>query len=97
MLNQDELMVTRDAEVERVLRCFHLNPYEILDLDFTPGAVNDDIIRKTYRKRSLLIHPDKLKHPRAVEAFDLLKKVCSPDLCFAGRYRLTTCTGCYRA
>lgn len=30
---------------------------------------------KTYRKKSLLIHPDKLKHPRGIEAFDLLKKV----------------------
>lgn len=30
---------------------------------------------KSYRKRSLLIHPDKLRdHPRGIEAFDLLKK-----------------------
>ena len=32
---------------------------------------------KSYRKRSLLIHPDKLKHERGIEAFDLLKKVGS--------------------
>lgn len=30
---------------------------------------------KNYRKKSLLIHPDKLKHERGIEAFDLLKKV----------------------
>lgn len=29
---------------------------------------------RQYRKKSLLIHPDKLKHPRGIEAFDLLKK-----------------------
>ncbi len=30
---------------------------------------------RSYRKKSLLIHPDKLKHERGIEAFDLLKKV----------------------
>jgi hypothetical protein len=34
-------------------------------------------LEKIYRKKSLLIHPDKLKHVRGVEAFDLLKKVRS--------------------
>lgn len=29
---------------------------------------------KIYRKKSLLIHPDRFKHPRGPEAFDLLKK-----------------------
>ena len=28
----------------------------------------------TYRKKSLLIHPDKTKNPRAPDAFDRLKK-----------------------
>lgn len=30
---------------------------------------------RVYRKKSLMIHPDKLKHPKGIEAFDLLKKV----------------------
>lgn len=33
------------------------------------------LAERAYRKKSLLIHPDKLKHPRGIEAFDLLKKV----------------------
>lgn len=37
---------------------------------------------KTYRKKSLLIHPDKLKHARGIEAFDLLKKVIFVPLLF---------------
>ena len=35
-----------------------------------------DII-KTYRKKSLLIHPDKTKNPKAPDAFDRLKKAHS--------------------
>lgn len=31
-------------------------------------------IKKIYRKKSLLVHPDKCKHPKAQEAFDVLKK-----------------------
>ena len=31
-------------------------------------------IDKIYRKKSLMIHPDRFKHPRGPEAFDLLKK-----------------------
>lgn len=37
--------------------------------------MNQHLTEKTYRKKSLLIHPDKLKHDRGIEAFDLLKKV----------------------
>jgi DnaJ family protein C protein 8 len=36
--------------------------------------VPDSDIKITYRKKSLLIHPDKTKNPRAPDAFDRLKK-----------------------
>jgi DnaJ family protein C protein 8 len=42
-----------------------------LDLPYT--ATEKDI-KLSYRKKSLLLHPDKNKHPRAEEAFGLLKK-----------------------
>lgn len=42
-----------------------------------PLEADDKEINKIYRKKSLLIHPDKVKHERAVEAFDLLKKASS--------------------
>ncbi|GAA5985143.1 hypothetical protein JCM10908_002540 [Rhodotorula pacifica] len=75
IFNQEASLVSREAEVMRVLACFKLNPYEILDLNWMPGAgVTDQDIQRAYRKKSLLIHPDKLKHPRGIEAFDLLKK-----------------------
>jgi DnaJ family protein C protein 8 len=34
--------------------------------------VPDEDIKKTYRKKSLLIHPDKTSNPRAPDAFDRL-------------------------
>ena len=42
-------------------------------LDLQPGVPDSDI-KLVYRKKSLLIHPDKSKNPQAPEAFDRLKK-----------------------
>ena len=42
-------------------------------LDLQPGVPESDI-KATYRKKSLLIHPDKTRNPRAPDAFDRLKK-----------------------
>lgn len=42
-------------------------------LDLQPGVPESDI-KITYRKKSLLIHPDKTKNPLAPDAFDRLKK-----------------------
>ncbi|KAJ9127852.1 hypothetical protein QFC24_000136 [Naganishia onofrii] len=61
----------RELEVERILRAFKLNPYDILDL---PVGATENEVKKQYRKKSLLIHPDKYKHERGLEAFDFLKK-----------------------
>jgi len=63
--------VVRDNEVLRVLGCFKLNPFEHLNLPFDSDL---DDVRRQYRKLSLLIHPDKCKHPRANEAFAALAK-----------------------
>jgi DnaJ homolog subfamily C member 8 len=45
--------------------------YAVLGLQ--PGVPESDI-KITYRKKSLLIHPDKTRNPQAPEAFDRLKK-----------------------
>ncbi|PQE29363.1 hypothetical protein CJF32_00003121 [Rutstroemia sp. NJR-2017a WRK4] len=45
--------------------------YAVLDLQ--PGVPESDI-KKCYRVKSLLIHPDKTKNPSAPDAFDRLKK-----------------------
>ena len=42
-------------------------------LDLQPGVPDSDI-KIQYRKKSLLIHPDKTSNPAAPDAFDRLKK-----------------------
>lgn len=61
--------VDRDNEVNRILWSFKLNPFERMNLRFTATA---EEIRKQYRKLSLLVHPDKCKHPQASAAFEIL-------------------------
>ncbi|XP_020519804.1 dnaJ homolog subfamily C member 8 isoform X3 [Amborella trichopoda] len=63
--------VERDNEVARILSCFKLNPFEHLNLPFDSAP---DDVKKQYRKISLLVHPDKCKHPQAKEAFAALAK-----------------------
>lgn len=61
----------KDAEIDRILKAFRLDAYSVLGLK--PGVPESDI-KATYRKKSLLIHPDKTKNPLAPDAFDRLKK-----------------------
>lgn len=63
--------VERDNEVVRILACFKLNAFEYLNLPFDSSP---DDVKKQYRKLSLLVHPDKCKHPQAKEAFGALAK-----------------------
>lgn len=76
--NADELLkeffsevreVDRDNEVNRILGAFKLNPFEQLGVHFDATA---DDIKRQYRKVSLLVHPDKCTHPRAIDAFRIL-------------------------
>lgn len=70
-LAQKEAEVIKDKEIDRILNAFKLNPYSILELETGCGE-ND--IKKQYRKKSLLIHPDKTSNEKAPDAFDILKK-----------------------
>ncbi|KAF8969208.1 DnaJ-domain-containing protein [Flammula alnicola] len=71
ILNREASAFQREVEVERILKAFKFNAYDILDID--ENATADEIKRK-YRQISLFIHPDKCPHARAPEAFDILKK-----------------------
>ncbi|ODV60831.1 J domain-containing protein ASCRUDRAFT_91571 [Ascoidea rubescens DSM 1968] len=71
-LMKEENELGRDIEISRIINCFKLDSYSILELQ--PGVSLKDINQK-YRKKSLLIHPDKNKNnPNAAIAFDILKK-----------------------
>lgn len=71
ILQQEDKEHSRDVEIERILGAFQLDAYSVLALQ--PGC-NTEVIKQTYRKKSLLIHPDKTKNTRAPDAFDKLKK-----------------------
>ncbi|GLB40319.1 putative dnaJ molecular chaperone homology domain [Lyophyllum shimeji] len=71
LLSREASAFNREVEVERILKAFKLNPYDILDID---ESATQEEIKKRYRQLSLFIHPDKTPHARAPEAFDLLKK-----------------------
>lgn len=61
----------QDQEVTRVLDAFLPDAYTLLQLQ--PGCTDADI-KAQYRKRSLLVHPDRNPNPLAPSAFDKLKK-----------------------
>ncbi|KAF5175663.1 Dnaj-like protein, partial [Thalictrum thalictroides] len=54
-----------------ILSCFKLNAFEYLNLPFDSSPED---VKRQYRKLSLLVHPDKCKHPQAKEAFGALAK-----------------------
>lgn len=66
---KDVSEASRDAEVERILSCFRLNPYEFLNIRFDCEMKE---IPRSYRKLSLMVHPDKCKNKDAKAAFDAL-------------------------
>ncbi|KAK5165246.1 DnaJ subfamily C member 8 [Saxophila tyrrhenica] len=68
-LDKESKEFDKDSEIDRIVKAFRANAYDVLDL--TPGVPEDDI-KKTYRKKSLLIHPDKSTNPNASDAFDRL-------------------------
>ncbi|RUS29596.1 hypothetical protein BC938DRAFT_480468 [Jimgerdemannia flammicorona] len=77
-------MEEKNAEVERILSTFKLDPFSILQIP--AGPCTEKEVKVAYRKKSLQIHPDKVKHPRAEEAFAMLKKA-ETELTDAGRKR----------
>ncbi|KAF2145448.1 uncharacterized protein K452DRAFT_264479 [Aplosporella prunicola CBS 121167] len=70
-LEKEAKEFNKDAEIDRILKAFKLDAYAVLDLQ--PGVPESDI-KKMYRIKSLLIHPDKTSNPSAPDAFDRLKK-----------------------
>ncbi|XP_067385965.1 dnaJ homolog subfamily C member 14 [Emydura macquarii macquarii] len=47
-----------------------LNPFQVLGLEVT---ASDAELKKAYRQLAVLVHPDKNEHPRAEEAFKVLR------------------------
>ncbi|KAK2808615.1 hypothetical protein FQN50_004478 [Emmonsiellopsis sp. PD_5] len=87
-LDREASEFTKDAEIDRIRKAFQLDAYSVLDLQ--PGVTEKDI-KIQYRKKSLLIHPDKTSNPAAPDAFDRLKKAQVTLLDEKGRSYLDEC------
>ncbi|EMR09623.1 hypothetical protein PNEG_02207 [Pneumocystis murina B123] len=87
ILENEDAEYAKDQEIERILNAFRLDAYSVLDLQ--PG-VSTSNIQNAFRKKSLLIHPDKTKNPKAPDAFDRLKKAESELMDPKIRERLDT-------
>jgi len=67
-------MLERDTEIERVLKAFQFNPFDLMNV---PTTATQDDIKRQYRNLSLLCHPDKCRpeaRDKAQKAFTLLAK-----------------------
>lgn len=75
ILQLQESDLARDLEVERILQVHPRDHFGILQINplFEPEAL-ETRVKKVFRKKSLLIHPDKVKHAGAPKAFDALKQ-----------------------
>ncbi|KAK9236003.1 hypothetical protein V1525DRAFT_408241 [Lipomyces kononenkoae] len=71
LLSRESAKLSRDREISRIMATHPLDSYAMLDL--VPGCPAGDI-KAQYRRKSLLIHPDKTDNPEAPTAFDRLKK-----------------------
>lgn len=60
-----------ESQVERLTSRIFSSAYDILQV--SPDA-DEKAIKAQYRKLSTLVHPDKCKHPKAHEAFLIVKK-----------------------
>ena len=60
-----------DSQVERLTSKMFASAFDVLLLGHD---ADEKTIRNQYRKLSTLVHPDKCKHPKANEAFHILKK-----------------------
>ncbi|KAL2009341.1 hypothetical protein VTN00DRAFT_7535 [Thermoascus crustaceus] len=87
-LEKEASEFVKDAEIDRIRKAFQLDAYAVLDLQ--PGVPESDI-KLQYRKKSLLIHPDKTSNPAAPDAFDRLKKAQMTLLDEKARTHLDEC------
>ncbi|EEQ35043.1 DnaJ subfamily C member 8 [Microsporum canis] len=87
-LEKEASEFNKDAEIDRIRKAFQLDAYAVLDLQ--PGVPDSDI-KVQYRKKSLLIHPDKTSNPAAPDAFDRLKKAQTALLDEKQRAHLDEC------
>lgn len=75
ILASEVLALAKDEEIERVLNCCEQDHFAIFELNPLVELKSIDVnVKKLYRKKTLLLHPDKTQNIQAPKAFDRLKK-----------------------
>lgn len=75
VLRAQEANLDKDREIQRIIDTYHRDAFAVIGIN--PLVTTSDLaqaVKKLYRRKSLLIHPDKVTNPKAPEAFDALKK-----------------------
>lgn len=74
-LSREDQEVRKGQEIERILNCYPYDYLSILEINpFVNPEKIADSVKKAYRKKTLLVHPDKTYHEDAPLAFDKLKR-----------------------
>lgn len=71
-LSAAEAAAKRDQEIGRILQCNGENSFAVLEVN--AFDYQESQVKKQYRVKSLLIHPDKTDNGEAPQAFDRLKR-----------------------
>ncbi|KAK6458895.1 uncharacterized protein RJT20DRAFT_124005 [Scheffersomyces xylosifermentans] len=76
LLSSEESSLGKDNEISRILACCEWDYFAVLDIDPKEHEVENlpNVVKKVYRRKTLLIHPDKTTNSDAPAAFDRLKK-----------------------
>lgn len=75
VLRAQEANLDKDKEIQRIIDTPHRDAFAVFEIN--PLVETSDLaqaVKKLYRRKSLLIHPDKVTNPDAPKAFDILKK-----------------------
>lgn len=73
LLNAEQLALAKDQEIERILGCCQWDYFDLLEID--PNEQDIPLkVKKTFRRKTLLVHPDKVSNKKAPVAFDRIKR-----------------------
>lgn len=77
LLSSEERQTLCDKEINRILECHESDFFAIIGINPLEQPDFNSQLKKLFRKKSLLIHPDKANNKDAPNAFDLLNKANS--------------------
>ncbi|CAH2354901.1 hypothetical protein CLIB1423_19S02190 [[Candida] railenensis] len=80
ILNAEQSALNKDHEIDRILSTCRWDYFAILEIDPLKLGQDDfydelaNKVKRSYRKKTLSVHPDKVSNPKAPQAFEKLKR-----------------------